>query len=125
MGPDNVTTKPVKSKCHPTVKQLCHWAIVWWTIYTGNYKTREEANRAKKDYKLIDAIVSKTPYANLLSNFSSETDMNDKFHRLEKLGYSTYFIKGKKGTVRLFTGAFVNRKVAEKQNIALKAIWYI
>jgi hypothetical protein len=99
----------------------CHWAIVWWTIYTGNYKTREEAKRAKKDYKLIDAIVSKTPYANLLGNFSSESEISDKFHRLEKLGYSTYFIRGKKGTVRLFKGAFVNRKVAEKQNIALKA----
>ncbi len=66
---------------------------VWWAIYMGSYKTREEANRAKKKYKLTDSIITKTPYANLIGVFSSESEMADNFHQLEKKNYSAYFLR--------------------------------
>ena len=94
---------------------------VWWTIYTGSYQTREEAEEVKKKFKLKDAIVSKTPYANFIGDFSSESDIGDSVHQLEKLGYSTYFIRKENGTLRLFTGASVSWEAAEKRNAALKA----
>ena len=72
---------------------------VWWTIYMGSYKTWEEANRAKKKYNLTDSIITKTPYANLIDVFSSESEMTDNFHQLEKQDYSAYFLREKKGTL--------------------------
>jgi len=39
----------------------------------GYYRTLEEASRAKNALKIGDAVVVKTPYANLIGQYESET----------------------------------------------------
>lgn len=94
---------------------------VWRIIYTGNYKTREDAGRAKEELKLTDSIIKKIPYANLIGIFTHEIDMTDMLRRLEDLGYFPYVIKGAENSFRLFVGAFITREGAEDQKLELQA----
>lgn len=94
---------------------------VWWRIYMGHYRTQVEAKKVKEANNLIDSLVKRTPYANLIGVFPSRSEMADTFKRLEELGYSPYFIKGEKSTLRLFVGTFCTRKGAEKQNLDMQA----
>ena len=87
----------------------------------GHYRSQAEAKKAKEAYNFIDALVKKTPYANLIEAFSSKTQMADTIQRLEELGYSPYSIGGKEDVLRLFVGAFTTKKGAEEQNRSLKA----
>lgn len=94
---------------------------VWWRIYMGHYRTQVEAKKAKEAHNLIDSLVKRTPYANLIGVFPSRSEMVDTFQRLEELGYPPYFIKGEKSSLRLFVGAFFTRKGAEKQSLDMQA----
>jgi hypothetical protein len=94
---------------------------VWWIIYMGHYKTEEEAKIAKEHFNILDSIVRKTPYANLIGDFYSHSEMAAIIQRLEKLGYCPYFVRAKKGIFRLFAGAFVTREGAAEQREDLKA----
>jgi outer membrane protein TolC len=93
---------------------------VWWGIYIGHYRTREDAVNAKTTFKLPDAIVKKKLFANLVGIYSNKDAMRDLSRKLKQLGYFSYATQGDNNTSRLLTGAFWDRKRAEKQTAELR-----
>jgi cell division septation protein DedD len=94
---------------------------VWLRVLTGQYPTRSEALQVKKTYHLSDAIVKKTPYANLVGSFSSEKEAKDALNRLKGLGYSPYVLKRAANQFQVIVGAFITREGAEKQKSELQS----
>ncbi len=88
---------------------------IWWGCYSGYYKTKKEADIAIAKDKLVDVTVKKTPYANLIGCYTTESTMQDMSLKLNQLGFFTYAVKGENDTYRLFTGAFYTKEGAEAQ----------
>jgi len=93
---------------------------IWWVVYTGYYENKEEAAKARKELQLLDAIVQKTPYCNLVGTFPSKLEMAETYRRLERLGYYPYSIQDE-DVYRLLVGAHSTAKNAEEQKLALEA----
>ena len=93
----------------------------WLRVLTGHYQTRNEAAQAKKDLRLSNAIVKKTPYTNLIGTYSSLNATQADLQQIKKLGYSPYFLKTQAGELKLVVGAFVTQKAAENQQAELQA----
>jgi len=94
---------------------------VWLRVLAGNYPTRNEALKVKKIHHLSDAIVKKTPYANLVGSFSSEDEVKDSLKRLKALGYSPYVLKRAENKFQVVVGAFITTEGAEKQKSELQS----
>jgi Flp pilus assembly protein TadD len=92
---------------------------LWWRIFIGHYKYKEEALKVIKEYGLSEAIVMKTPYTNLIGNYSSEGEATEMLQSIKELGYSPYIIKPGENNYQIVVGAFKKRKQAEKQKIDL------
>ena len=76
---------------------------------------------AKGELSWANAIVIKTPFANLIGIYAIGETMKAMSLKLQQLGYLPYTIKGENDTVRLLTGAFSTKKGAEAQNLDLKS----
>ena len=94
---------------------------LWWRVFTGQYKNRDEALKAKKEFNLKDSLIKKTPYTNLVGIFNSEEQSVAMAQRVEKLGFSPYIIRAQDDTWRLVTGAFFTRDGAKPQKDELAA----
>jgi cell division septation protein DedD len=94
---------------------------VWLRVLTGHYPTRNAALKVKKIHHLSDAIVKKTPYANLVGSFSSQVEVKDSLKRLKELGYSPYVLKRAEDKFQVMVGAFITREGAEQQKSELQA----
>jgi cell division septation protein DedD len=94
---------------------------VWLRVLAGQYPTRNEALRIKKINQLSDAIVKKTPYANLVGSFSTEDEAKDSLKRLRDTGYSAYVLKRAENRFQVVVGAFITREGAEKQKLELQS----
>jgi hypothetical protein len=93
----------------------------WWRTLTGSFKSFDEASQAKKAFNLADAVVVKTPFANLVGAYSSEAGAAEMAARLGKLGHFPYTVQGPKNTVQLVVGAFLAKPAAEKLQRELAA----
>lgn len=93
----------------------------WLRVLAGQYQTRQEALRVKKEQQLSAAIVKKTPYTNLIGTFATEEAMQGNLSRLRKLGYSPYFLKTKDKQFKLMVGAFITREGAETHSLELQS----
>jgi len=93
----------------------------WWRTLTGSFKSLDEASHAKKAFKLADAVVVKTPFANLVGAYPSEADAAEMAARLGKLGHFPYAVPGPKNSVQLVVGAFLAKPAAEKLQRELAA----
>jgi len=93
----------------------------WWRTLTGSFKSLDEASHAKKAFKLADAVVVKTPFANLVGAYPSEADAAEMAARLGKLGHFPYAVPGPKNSVQLVVGAFLTKPAAEKLQRELAA----
>jgi hypothetical protein len=94
---------------------------VWLRVFAGQYQTRKDALKVKKEHQLTGAIIKKTPYANLIDTFSSQDAMQDTLTRLKDLGYSPYVLKDPANKFQLVVGAFITREGAEKQKSDLES----
>jgi cell division septation protein DedD len=94
---------------------------VWLRVLAGQYPTRNEALRIKKIHHLSDAIVKKTPYANLVGSFATAHESKDSLKRLKDSGYSAYVIKRAENRFQVVVGAFITREGAEKQKLELQS----
>jgi cell division septation protein DedD len=94
---------------------------VWLRVLAGHYATRNEALKVKKTHHLSDAIVKKTPYANLVGSFSSEDAVKESLKRLKGLGYSPYVLKRAENRIQVMVGAFITREGAEEQQSELQS----
>jgi len=92
---------------------------LWWRIFLGHYKSREEALFTIKEYGLSNAIVIKTPYTILIGNYSSGDKAAEKLQSFKELGYSPYIVEQDENNCQLVVGAFNKRKDAENQRIDL------
>ena len=97
---------------------------VWFRLFTGYFKEREDADRFIKDRKLKDAESRLTKYANLFGVYKSKEDADKRMIYLEKLGYCPYIISDTDDIYYIFTGAFYQKNRAEelKKNLELKGI---
>ena len=93
----------------------------WWRTLTGSFKSLEEASHAKKALNLADAVVVKTPFADLVGAYPSEAAAAEMAARLVKLGHFPYTVKGPKNSVQLVVGAFLVKPAAEKLQRELAA----
>lgn len=93
----------------------------WWRTLTGAFKSLDEASHAKKAFNLADAVVVKTPFANLVGAYPSEAGAAEMADRLGKLGHFPYTVKGPKNSVQLVVGAFLTQPAAEKLQRELAA----
>ena len=93
----------------------------WWRTLTGSFKSLDEASQAKKAFNLADAVVVKTPFANLVGAYPSEAGAAEMAARLGKLGHFPYTVKGPKNSVQLVVGAFLAKPAAEKLQRELAA----
>ena len=94
---------------------------VWLRVLAGHYPTRNEALKVKKTHHLSNAIVKKTPYANLVGSFSAEDETKSSLKRLKGLGYSPYVLKRAEKRFQVVVGAFISRKGAERQKSELQS----
>jgi cell division septation protein DedD len=85
----------------------------FWRTLSGHYRSLAEALQAQKALKLTDAVVVKTPYANLVGEYGAEKDAGPLSERLSRMGYFPYTVKGPGDTVRLMVGAFPSPQAAE------------
>jgi len=97
----------------------------WWRIFAGQYETLEDALGAQKTLGLSDAIVKKTPYANLVGEYASLDELRTEQQRLTNLGVSSYILEGPNSSYRLFVGAYAHKSQAERQALELKSMGLI
>jgi hypothetical protein len=93
----------------------------WWRTLAGSFNSLDEASKAKQALNLADAVVVKTPYANLVGAYPSEAGAAEMAARLGKLGHFPYTVKGPKNSVQLVVGAFLAKPAAEKLQSELAA----
>jgi cell division septation protein DedD len=94
---------------------------LWWRTLLGYYRTLEEASRAKNALKIGDAMVVKTPYANLIGQYESETEAAETVARLDSKAVFAYIVKGPENSFQVMTGAFPSPQAAETQQRELEA----
>jgi len=104
----NGVTVLKNDKTDPYVAQMDLGAErgIWWNVFTGHFKTKQDALNMLKTLDMPDARIKKMPYANLIDEFSSEEKMATVYQRLEKQGYEPYVIQDS-GKWRLFVGDFL------------------
>lgn len=93
---------------------------IWWRVYIGHYQTKEDAMGARKETKLLDSMVRKTSYANLIGVFVSKNDFAVVYRRLKENNFSPYVIKGNDKHFRLYSGAFITKKGADEHKFELQ-----
>jgi cell division septation protein DedD len=93
---------------------------IWWRVYIGHYQTKADAMRARKETKLLESMVKKTSYANLLGVFVSKNDVAEVYRRLKESDFSPYVIKGNDKRFRLYSGAFITKKGADEHKFELQ-----
>jgi len=86
---------------------------IWWRTLTGHYRTLAEATQAKNALKLSDAVVVKTPYANLIGQYGSESEAAEAANRVTQKEVFPYVVKGPGPSFQLMAGAFSSQQAAE------------
>jgi len=93
---------------------------IWWRVYIGHFQTQAEADKARQKYGLLDSMVRKTAYANLIGVFPSEDKLAAIRSRLDEMQLSPYVIEERPNRLRLYVGAFLTLKGARDQKIELQ-----
>jgi cell division septation protein DedD len=86
----------------------------WWRTLCGQYKSLAEALQTQKTLKLSDAVVVRTPYANLVGEYADGKDAAQMSVRLSQMGLFPYTLKGPGNMVMLLVGAFATQEAAEQ-----------
>jgi cell division protein FtsN len=86
---------------------------IWWRTLAGHYRTLAEAIQAKNKLKLSDAVVVKTPYANLIGQYGSEAEAVEAANRVAQKEVFPYMVKGPGSSFQLMAGAFPSQQAAE------------
>jgi cell division septation protein DedD len=92
---------------------------LWFRVFAGHFRTREETDTFIKNNKIVDGKSRHTKYANLIGTYSSKAELEEMRLRLLKLGYYPYVIGGTDAVSFLFAGAFYQWRRADKQRAEL------
>jgi hypothetical protein len=96
---------------------------IWFRLFTGAFKTREEADAFIRGHQIDGAFSRHTKYAVLIGTYRSAKQLNMERLELGAMGHSSYEVKGEK-IFGLFSGAFyqVARAQKQKESLASKGI---
>ena len=96
---------------------------IWFRLFTGAFKTREEADAFIREHRIDGAFSRHTKYAVLIGTYRSEEQLQMERMELRAMGHSSYEVKGEK-VFGLFSGAFyqVARAQKQKESLASKGI---
>lgn len=92
---------------------------VWFRLFSGYFRKREQANEFIEKKHIDGAKSRHTRYGNLIGIFDSEKELDEKKLELSKLGYCSYVIPGKNGESLLYSGAFYQKARALEQQTEL------
>jgi cell division protein FtsN len=105
-----------------------YWTLVdlggkglWYRVFIGYYNNLESALRIIEAKALNDVKPKETRYANLIGTYSSEYDLERQRRFVAEFGFSPYVIMDDNGVFKLYVGAYVTLKHAEKFSAELKA----
>jgi hypothetical protein len=87
---------------------------VWFRVFTGYFKNKEEAEAFIKEKQIQEARPKYTKYATLVGTYKSEVELKKNGLALLELGYCPYIIDGIDGEYRLYSGVFYQKKRAQK-----------
>ena len=94
---------------------------LWWRILAGYYRTLDEAARARKALRFSDAMVVKTPYANLIGQYGSEKEAFQAADQVIPKEVFPYVVRGPGNSFQLMAGAFPSQQGAEKHQRELES----
>jgi len=94
---------------------------LWWRILAGHYRTLDEAAQARKALRSSDAVVVKTPYANLIGQYASEKEAFQAADHVTPKEVFPYVVRGPGNSFQLMAGAFPSQKGAEKHQRELES----
>ena len=90
-----------------------HWVKVdlgekgtWYRIFTGHFRTEQEAEAFIREKQLKEGEVKHTKFSTLVGVYSEPGDAEESVRRLLEAGYSSYFVPVPEGGVGLYSGAF-------------------
>ncbi|MFC1567360.1 AAA family ATPase [Thermodesulfobacteriota bacterium] len=87
---------------------------IWYRLFTGCFKNKEEAIQFKKDHGLSGAIIVFTPWTVLVAEFASQPEFDKIRLVLRDNQIDYYTLTNIDGSYRFLTGAFVTEEGAEK-----------
>ena len=105
-----------------------YWVMVefkekgnWYRIYAGYFGEIETAQSYIDYYKLTNAEIKETVYANLIGVYNNSDILNAMLINIKGLGHSPYIIQEKDNVSALFVGAYITEAGAKEQNIILQS----
>jgi hypothetical protein len=93
----------------------------WYRLFTGYFRSAQEAEAFIQQKRIKDGEVKETRYSNLIGTFGTKQGGEEKGLALAKMGLSAYWIPGAEGQVRLYSGAFITKEGAEKNQAELNS----
>ena len=91
----------------------------WYRLFAGYFRTAQEAETFIQQKGIKDGEVKETRYSNLIGTFGTKKEGEEKALALAKMGLSAYCIPAGDVQVRLYSGAFITRDGAEKNQVEL------
>jgi type II secretory pathway predicted ATPase ExeA/cell division septation protein DedD len=86
----------------------------WYRLFTGQFGTKEEAQKFKADYGLLKSIVLFAPWSVLIDQTGSSEDADHIRSVLRNNHYDSYLAKCEDGSHKVLTGIFIKQERAEK-----------
>ena len=100
-----------------------HWVKVdlgekgtWYRVFTGHFRTEQEAAAFIRQKELKEGEVKHTKFSTLIGVYSEPGKAEQAVRRLLDAGYSSYFVPISGGGVGLYSGAFYTLAGARKQH---------
>ena len=86
----------------------------WYRVFTGQFKTKEEAEKFKEEYGFVNSIVLFAPWTVLVGQPNSSEALDHIRSVLRDNQYDSYVEKSGDNGHRVLTGTFIKRERAEK-----------
>ena len=93
----------------------------WYRVFTGYFRSAQEAEVFIQQKKIKDGEVKETRYSNLIGTFGTRQEGEEKALALTRMGLSAYCIPGADGQIRLYSGAFSRKDGAEENQAELNS----
>jgi len=94
----------------------------WRRVFTGYFRSAQEAEAFIQQKRIKDGEVKETRYANLIATFRTRQEGDEKALALTTKGLSAYWIPSADGQVRLYSGAYITKDGAVKNQAELNAM---
>jgi hypothetical protein len=92
---------------------------VWYRIFTGHFRTEQEAEAFIKQKQLQEGEVKQTRYSTLIGEYGGKVEAEEMVRKLLQLGYASYRVPSPGGRIKLVSGAFYTQEGAKRQQAEL------